>query len=516
MKKNYLYMAALALLTAACSNEDEFMQEGNQPTPGVNMITETIKATNGDANGTTRADISNDTPAAFTWSAGDQIAVHVSNGKYYTATLTSGASTNEAEFTAEYPEGKERDAFAIYPASIVAESATNYGQSSTSLDVTLPNSYTLAQVSGTTSPCPMIATNTPGSGWTFSQLCGLLRLTVKSIPSDATGIVIQFPGKKVNGAFSIASPANPGSSTIMTGTPATGEDCITVTFDAGTTEATVNIPLPTGAYEDVYITPMGSATEVAAARYIKAGGYTATRAHARKLTTTMVCFSISDTKKVFFSPGNLVKTDNTYEVGSGNESYVFESVPFNTNGGSLGYGQGTPTATSARGYFTWYEIISDGTTSESPRLFTVNGVSGWRAMTYDEWDYLCFVDGRQMNNGVARYYRIDLGNDGKQIGFLLPPDGATSNDVSDLTAGQLTENVNIDTYISKGFVFLPAAGFYPLGWYNYWDEVGERGYYWYTTEEDDDCATFLRFHVAGQGDDSGEKSYYCSVRLIHD
>jgi major membrane immunogen (membrane-anchored lipoprotein) len=89
MKKNYLYMAALALLTAACSNEDEFIQEGNQPTPGVNMITETITATNGDANGTTRAEVAAD--AAFTWSAGDQVAVHVSDGKYYTATLTSGA-----------------------------------------------------------------------------------------------------------------------------------------------------------------------------------------------------------------------------------------------------------------------------------------------------------------------------------------------------------------------------------------------------------------------------------------
>ena len=48
----------------------------------VKMITDTITAINGDASGTSRADVAAD--ASFSWSTGDQIAVHVSDGKYYT------------------------------------------------------------------------------------------------------------------------------------------------------------------------------------------------------------------------------------------------------------------------------------------------------------------------------------------------------------------------------------------------------------------------------------------------
>ena len=290
MKKNIIYMAALTIMAAACSSEDETtVTSPEQSGKGeVKMITETIRATNGD--GATRADID----ASFAWSARDQIAVHVSgivNGenycRYYTTDPLNGGSA-AATFTVTYPAGCSRDAFAVYPATIVAEEATNYGQSGAALDVTLPPSYTLAEVSGTTTPCPMIADNT-GSGWAFYQLCGLLRLTVNNIPADATGIAVQFPNNKVNGTFPIASTVSPGSSVISTTTnPDEGEDLVTVTFDAGTTTATVNIPLPTGDYTNVCITPVGSKKQVAAVSQIKAGGYTAERAKGRKLTTTMV------------------------------------------------------------------------------------------------------------------------------------------------------------------------------------------------------------------------------------
>ena len=126
--------------------------------------------------------------------------------------------------------------------------------------------------------------------------------------------------------------------------------------------------------------------------------------------------------------------------------------------------------------------------------------------------------GRTMKDGVARYYRVDLGNNGTQIGLLLPPDQATSEDVSDLTSGDLTQNVSIDTYISKGFVFLPLAGFYS-DWLD-WIITGEYGggYYWYITEDesDDECAYYLRFRANSLGDTSDEKSYYLSVRLVHE
>ena len=245
------------------------------------------------------------------------------------------------------------------------------------------------------------------------------------------------------------------------------------------------------------------------------------------LTLSQALFSISDKEQVLFSPGNLVKTDDTYTVGSGSETYAFETTLFNTNGGSLGYNQGTPTPISARGYFTWNEIISDGVTSESPRLFTVNGVTNWRSMTYDECDYLLWT--RDMNEGVKNFYRIDLGSDQTHIGFLIPPDEATSDDVEGLYGGTgassgFTQNVNVDTYISRGFIFLPAVGLYIAGSENKWmrnctisDKEIYYGYYRLTTEEDDELAYWLYFHASGQSnDDTDEKYYYCSVRLVRD
>ena len=258
MKNKLIYMAALAMLASACSNEDDPILSGNENngTGEVKMITETITATNSDANGTTRADV--DANAKFTWSKDDKIAVHVSDGKYYTteALAEGDGGSNNADFSVSYPEGSSRDAFAIFPASIVNATAAYYGQESRALAVTLPSSYTLAQVSGTTTPCPMIATNSPGSGWEFKQLCGMLRLTVKGIPADATGLKILFPGKKVNGNFYVASPVTPGTSTISLpyNKPAAGEDRITVTgLNGSATTYDINLPLPVGALNTIGI-----------------------------------------------------------------------------------------------------------------------------------------------------------------------------------------------------------------------------------------------------------------------
>ena len=331
MKKTLSIIAILAVAATAC-NKVDITPDNGEPAPTGKMITEIIT---GGQDATTKVTI--DADAKFAWTVGDNVAVHVSNGESHQYVFTSGeggasAAAATASFTVSYPDGYSRDAFAVYPSTIVSASAANYGQSGATLDVTLPASYTLDEVQGEKFPCPMIATNT-GSNWEFKQLCGLLRLTVKQIPADALGLIIQFPGRKVNGAFSIATPVTPESSVIPTAAPATGEDKIVVTFAAGTTEATINIPLPTGDYDDVFITPVGSATKVAAVRHIKAGGYTATRARGKKLTTTMVAFSVSASKKVVFAPGNLWAT---FEKTSSTWTWSFAPPQYDI----IGYGPG--------------------------------------------------------------------------------------------------------------------------------------------------------------------------------
>ena len=262
MKKLFLYFPALILLAVSCEKEENLpVLEENKPVSRVEMVTETVSG----GRAGTKVIIS-DADASFAWTDDDDVAVHISNGKYvYTsdegahgATITDVIHSENATFTVVYEAGYERDAFAVYPSTIVAKDAANYGQSGQSLDVTLPDSYTLAQVSGETSPCPMISTNLAGAGWDFYQLCGLLRLTVNSIPATAKRLEIDFNGKKVWGDFSIASPVVPGTSAIVAGDD-DAYDVITITKDGsnvvlGATSLMLNIPLPAGEYTNVTIT----------------------------------------------------------------------------------------------------------------------------------------------------------------------------------------------------------------------------------------------------------------------
>lgn len=223
------------------------------------MITETISGIYCPA---TKATIA-DTDASFKWSVGDNIAVHVSNGDSHKYVFTSGEggasqAAASASFSVTYDSGYSRDAFAVYPSTIVTANASNYGQSGHTLDIKLPSDYTLAQVQGEVSPCPMVATNSASSfSWDFYQLCSLLRITVSNIPANAKRLEIDFDGKKVWGDFSIASGIVPGTSVIAT-TDDADHDIISITKDGsdavlGETSLILNIPLPVGDYSKIIV-----------------------------------------------------------------------------------------------------------------------------------------------------------------------------------------------------------------------------------------------------------------------
>lgn len=253
MKKIFLSFIILAT-AVACTSEDL----EKEPAP---MITETISGTYCLSTKATIADEN----ASFKWSVGDNIAVHVSNGdnhKYVFTSGNGGASVAEAEasFSVTYEPGYSRDAFAVFPSSIiVSATAAHYGQSGSPLDVTLPSSYTLSQVQGEVSPCPMIATNTAGDGWTFYQLCSLLRITVDNIPATAKRLEISFDGKNVAGNFAISDPKGDGSSTIaLADASGSNSAVITITKDGtdvalGVTSLVANIPLPVGDYSKITV-----------------------------------------------------------------------------------------------------------------------------------------------------------------------------------------------------------------------------------------------------------------------
>ncbi len=282
MKKalTIFFAAALSLMVSACVED---IQKENGAEEGA-LITETVTASVSE--GGTKATISNAASDNFNWTVStDKIAVHTTGSGYVTSTGAS-ATAATASFTVTY--SGERDAFAIYPSSIVASDAANYGQSGVSLDVTLPSEYTLEQVSGIMTPCPLIATNTPGSGWTFKQLCGLLRLTINNIPTGTSYLKVDFNGRKVSGTFSIAAGVTPGTSTIasIAGTKGT-DDFIKITGISSETSVVVNIPLPTGAaYSDIVVSARNG-SDAPLSVQLASLNYTAARARGKKLTAEL-------------------------------------------------------------------------------------------------------------------------------------------------------------------------------------------------------------------------------------
>jgi len=292
----YIFLVFAAIVACNVVDVDENLSRlGKVSVSG--MITEIISG----RQVATKATI-NDETAAFAWTVGDNIAVHVSNGttNKYVSTADKGASgasvaAASAQFTVIYEADYSRDCFAIYPSTLVSTVAASdsYGQDADHpLVVTLPSSYTLTQVSGTTSPCPMISTNESTSdGWDFYQLCSLLRLTVSEIPTTAKRLEIDFNGKKVCGEFSIALPVMPGTSVIATSDDhANGVITITkngenVTLDE--TSLDLNIPLPTGNYNKITVIAYDALTGGKALKgWTVAFNYTAQNKYATKKEAT--------------------------------------------------------------------------------------------------------------------------------------------------------------------------------------------------------------------------------------
>ena len=571
MKTTYKYLLLAGLVVLAASCEKEIEKESPADATTGKMITETISA---QIEGETKATV--DADAKFAWSLGDNIAVHVTKGDSHLYVDTvSGASEEaaSASFSVSYGEGFSRDAFAIFPSTIVAGNAANYGQSGSPLDVTLPASYSLSTVTGEKTRCPMIASNT-SSSWTFSQLCGLLRLTVNSIPSDATGLIIQFPGKKVNGTFSIAYPVTPGSSTIVTDTPASGEDQITVTFAAGTTSATINLPLPTGDYDDVFITPVGSSTKVAAVRHINAGGYTAQAAHGKKLTTTMVSFSMAADKKVVFAPGNLqyIGSAATPYWKFANNQYDYfgtttaqESDAANVDRDLFGWGTSGWNNTSADATWIYYQPwstsyatgvdVNNGTGygpsyALSDKDITDSNANGdwgiyndiknangsvklydkgtWKTPTKDYWYYI-YVTRTCSSTGIPDVPNACWikGTIAGQAGMILFPDNYAHPGDASVTYSKSAFNKGNYSYTyfvvdaenwskmeAAGAVFLPAAGYRNTG---NLDRVGERGFYWSSTTKDKDDAWRSSYNADNNDPNASNWRYHgYSVRLIRE
>ena len=164
----------------------------------------------------------------------------------------------------------------------------------------------------------MIATNTPGSGWAFKQLCGLLRLTVPGIPATADELVITFD-KVVTGDFTVTNPAS-DAPYIAAGS---GTSTVSITLTPGTdySGAVINIPVPQG--DDISVTSVvakvvGNLLATSITPTILSE-WDAVRTHGKKATAAFTPSMYS----MVFAPGNLYTEDGTLKMASNYYSHAY-------------------------------------------------------------------------------------------------------------------------------------------------------------------------------------------------
>lgn len=212
-------------------------------------------------------------------------------------------------------------------------------------------------------------------------------------------------------------------------------------------------------------------------------------------------FSVSKSKKVFFSKGNLVAT---IDASGKPTAWKFAANQYDC----LGEGGANRTIGKVAGdvdYFGWstaatsYGISASTLSEDYSGDFrdwgtAVDDNGTWRTLTRDEWTYL-------FRNHTHKWVKVN-----GVPGYAIAPDkffGTIADSYKD-----------DDELAAANLVFLPAAGYH----YGFdVDFVGEYGYYWSSSVFDNDNAHDMYFTGSNVTPDYYDLRY-CgySVRLVTD
>lgn len=250
-------------------------------------------------------------------------------------------------------------------------------------------------------------------------------------------------------------------------------------------------------------------------------------------------FSVSDSKKVRFSQGNLQykngvwrfatdelkafrnTRDHNLDTTNRDQNWI-DLFGFGTSGqGSLSTNLPTAYTNIASNY------PSESLTYNNRYDWGVNEICNggnqpdrWRTLTRTEWQYLL---GTPTNSNRTNKNVLAVIDD-TIPGLVIAPDGCSvaSRWNSTTTVLRITRQEYIRTYQSVGCVFLPITGYY---YYNsqqgiQMEDYSDKAWYWTTTYEDNAWAAKVvcstnggGVQFAGQGI---EVSRGCAVRLVRD
>ena len=249
-------------------------------------------------------------------------------------------------------------------------------------------------------------------------------------------------------------------------------------------------------------------------------------------------FSVSATKKVQFSQGNLQATyDGT------NWTWAFAEHQYDYIGNAAGNTKVTATSpfiisenatVDLFGWVgassTWTGAAQYGITS-SPETSATDGYgnvatenlkadwgttmgTGWRTLTKDEWVYL--FNTRTTTSGI-RYAKATV--NGKAGVILLPDDWSTSYYDLSTTAAYTANGITLADWTDKleahGAVFLPAAGYRDVMTVN---SVGELGLYWSSSPLTNVSKAYCAYFTSASLNPTYSffRNYGFSVRLVRD
>ncbi|MBR5925525.1 MAG: calcineurin-like phosphoesterase C-terminal domain-containing protein [Bacteroidales bacterium] len=409
----------------------------------------------------TKANITN--AGVFTWTESkDIVAVHLCNDgegiHRYIASSGASASAASADFSVTTSEAATyRDAFALYPSYLVdcssAVGPANYGQDGSPLDLSLPGSYTLAQVAGVHTPVAMIASNTAGGNWSFKHLGAMLRVIINNVPGNTAKIAISMPGKKIWGDFSIPAPVIPGTSQLETSDDP-GYDTVTITdlnFNPDTPfydGVRISIPLPTGTYPSLSIICYDSSDNVLRQQIERPVNYTLPRRGGALLTVTLGGVTINAAgDQVVFAPGNLqafVTGDHPIDTG-----YVKSVSQWRFAENQYDVIEGGNTFAND----TWVDLFSwQGASSPMAKYFPNYGVCTYASAGNDDIPKNYYTNGGSSNRGEA--LASDWGNlpiDNYTPGTWRTPDSATWEYVFNTRDASTVNGIDNARYV-RGYI----------------------------------------------------------------
>ncbi len=249
MKKiTYISLLTIALTGSACSDNEML---DSSPLPEGNL---TIQATINNEQPAARTHIYN-TSNKLWWTPGDEIGVYGTTGNNIKFFSVETTNKETAQFSGSFP-GTDTPLYAYYPYSATEGDGLS-GEGNKTWNVTLPEKIEFARLEAASpvgadrmgSNAPMIATNYNSESqiFEFKHVCGLMRITIASIPADATSLVLTSENQNISGKCNIANitVASPQLTP-----PTSGSKIVTITLPQTETygEKTFYIPLPVATY----------------------------------------------------------------------------------------------------------------------------------------------------------------------------------------------------------------------------------------------------------------------------